>query len=64
MYDCFLCHDPRDAAAQARLLQLQLRQSQGWHVFVEMSSFDDYELLFDVVKSQTKMFVAYLTQAS
>lgn len=35
---------------------------KGWGVYVDMSAFEDYELLFDIVKSQTKMFVAYLTQ--
>ena len=60
----FICHHKLAAAAQARLVQMQLQEDTKQEVFVDSDHLKNLDALFDVVKTSIQQLVAYLTSAT
>lgn len=61
-YHFFICHHKKGAAAQARLLKIHLQQNSNTGVFIDSDDLRELDALFDVVKTQVKHFIVYLTR--
>jgi len=61
-YHHFLCHHKRDAAAQARFIQMLIMKHLKRTCFLDSDDLKDLSKLFDIVRTRVKHFLVYLTR--
>jgi hypothetical protein len=61
-YSSFICHHKADAAAQARLLKLELQSKTSKNVFIDSDDLKELDTLFDTVRCSVKKLVVYSTR--
>ena len=55
-------HDEADAAAQARLIKVQLQVKTGKSVFIDSDDLTELDSLFDLVRCKVARLIVYHTR--